>query len=226
VSIGAELVVVGDGYRQRAVAIKADAVALVVIDESTKASATELLAGIARLKAEAENTRAVLVKPLNDQVKGINETFRSVLAPVLEADQLLRERVLAYNRDQQRRAEEAAAAAERERLASQALLTEAEKAEAAGQGQVAEQLLERAVEGETAARAVQREAVLPSRHVNTGIGSSTVAKRWTFELEDLGKVPVAYLALDETKVRKAIASGVREIPGVRIFQAETLAVRR
>jgi hypothetical protein len=52
-------------------------------------------------------------------------------------------------------------------------------------------------------------------------------RKWTHEITDLthGTIPRQYLSLDQTKIRAAIADGVREIPGIRIFQIDELAVR-
>lgn len=57
------------------------------------------------------------------------------------------------------------------------------------------------------------------------IGVKGLTKRWTFELQDLSKVPAEYLKLDEVKVRQKIAEGAREIPGLRIFQDTSLSLR-
>lgn len=52
-----------------------------------------------------------------------------------------------------------------------------------------------------------------------------LTKRWTHELVDLGQVPREYLVIDEKKVREAIAAGERNIPGLRIFQSESITLR-
>jgi hypothetical protein len=53
-----------------------------------------------------------------------------------------------------------------------------------------------------------------------------VTRSWTFAVVDLDRVPREYMSLDVEVVREAITrDGVREIPGLRIFQAEALRVR-
>lgn len=47
---------------------------------------------------------------------------------------------------------------------------------------------------------------------------------WVFEVTDESAVPRQYLSVDETAIRKAVASGVREIPGVNIYAKTELAV--
>lgn len=48
---------------------------------------------------------------------------------------------------------------------------------------------------------------------------------WTFEVVDINAVPREYLVLDETAVRRAIQAGIREIPGLKIYQKPLLYIR-
>ncbi len=48
---------------------------------------------------------------------------------------------------------------------------------------------------------------------------------WTFEVQNLANVPREYLMLDEKKVRQAIRSGERSIPGLMIFQQQQTVYR-
>jgi hypothetical protein len=48
---------------------------------------------------------------------------------------------------------------------------------------------------------------------------------WTYEVEDIQKVPAAYLTVNDAVVKAAIKTGVRAIPGIRVF-AETKAYVR
>ncbi|MDD5304786.1 MAG: hypothetical protein PHS14_16950 [Elusimicrobia bacterium] len=135
-------------YRARAEAFNREAVALTVDSDATQILATALLTRAAGVTKAAEAKRIEIVKVHNDFVKRVNEFFRHVLKPVVEGDTALRGKVLAYVREKNRKAAEAEAAAERQRLESEALLKEAEKAEAAGQAGVADGLLMGAVSRE------------------------------------------------------------------------------
>jgi hypothetical protein len=212
-------------YRKRADAILADAKALLVTDPATKVQAVEVLSGIARLKAESEKQREGLVGPHNDFVRGVNRIFKEVLAPVVEADGLLRQRVRDFDVAERRKAAEAAAAAERARLEADARLKEAAAAEARGDKVVAEELLDRAMDSEVEARHAQEAAVLPARSVKTDVGAAHTRKVWAFKLVNVAQVPAEYLEVNSVAVRRAIAGGVREIPGLEIYQEDQLAVR-
>jgi hypothetical protein len=53
-----------------------------------------------------------------------------------------------------------------------------------------------------------------------------VTRSWNFEVVDFSEVPRCYLTLNTEKVRTAITKqGVRDIPGLSIFQTESLRVR-
>jgi hypothetical protein len=69
------------------------------------------------------------------------------------------------------------------------------------------------------------------------MGASTVKRTWTFKLVDVAQVPRTFLVLDEKAVREAIRDAVASgrltpgatstdlIPGLEIFQDESLSVR-
>lgn len=55
--------------------------------------------------------------------------------------------------------------------------------------------------------------------------TSGLTKTWTFELQEIEKVPAEFLQLNEVAVRKAIAAGRQVIPGLKIFQKESISLR-
>jgi len=61
--------------------------------------------------------------------------------------------------------------------------------------------------------------------VRTEAGSATQRKVWKHEITDEAQVPREYLMIDEAKVRQAVKQGIREIPGVRIFEHTEIAFR-
>lgn len=48
---------------------------------------------------------------------------------------------------------------------------------------------------------------------------------WDFEITDESQVPREYLMVDESKIRRVVRAGIRNIPGVRVYERQTLAVR-
>lgn len=59
----------------------------------------------------------------------------------------------------------------------------------------------------------------------TSGGSVSGRLEWKFEIEDPELVPDKYKPIDETILRKDVKAGVRDIPGVRIFQERNLTTR-
>jgi hypothetical protein len=50
-------------------------------------------------------------------------------------------------------------------------------------------------------------------------------KTWTFEIIDSTLVPRQYMEINESLIRKAVLAGTRDIPGVKIYQKESLSIR-
>lgn len=180
--------------------------------------------------AEAQAAREKLVgeladamRRLSDQVLELEATNTSQHADPdrVEAAKL----VLAERKaqaDAARAAHEAEAAAEAERVAREA----------------EQRARETPVEDAPQSVAV---AAATSGPLRTGSGSVSRRKRWTFEVTDPAKVPLTYqLPVDGGEVeeelvqlrppepkaiRKLVNAGVRELPGVRIFEDTSLSVR-
>ena len=55
-------------------------------------------------------------------------------------------------------------------------------------------------------------------------GKGQVKDHWTFEVLDKKKIPMDYLIADEKSIGVAVRSGVRSIPGVRIYNDPNLSL--
>lgn len=195
-----------------------------VQDEKGVEWATAVLAEIKAVRTRVETLRTSFTKPLNEHLRRLNEFFRTMDAPLEAADKDLRGRVLVYRKaveEERRRAN-----AERERLAAEAAAREAEARAALRTGDPQTGAILAAADAAHERADAVRVAPEPPKTVSTVFGSSTVKKNWDFEIADVSAVPREYLAVDDRLVRQAIRNGVREIPGLRIFQREDLAVRR
>ncbi|GAB3894653.1 hypothetical protein [Spirosoma agri] len=53
-----------------------------------------------------------------------------------------------------------------------------------------------------------------------------VQMKWTYEIIDHNQIPNGYWTLDEAAIKADIAHGVREIPGVRIYQEAVTTFRK
>jgi len=138
-----------------------------------------------------EDKRKEITKPLNASLKATNSMFKKLAQPFVEADGIVREKVMDFRQEQEEKAQKE--------------LERREKIQAAHKKKGHE----------------IHEIIEPEAEVSK---VTTVAKRWTFEVVDVNKVPREYLVLDNVAVNKAVRNGVREIDGLDIFQVEGLRV--
>lgn len=56
-------------------------------------------------------------------------------------------------------------------------------------------------------------------------GAAQTKMVWTFEIVEPEKIPMEYWEVNEARIKSAIDAGLRDIPGVRIFQKPQIAFR-
>ena len=170
--------------------------AIEISDDEDMEIAVNLLGGIATAEKKAEKQRKFFTEPLNQQVKKINGLFHSFTDPLLKAERIIKQKVAIYHMKKEREAQEKMAK----------VLAEAE-----------------AQKGDEIVPVVIPDQ--PEKTVRASTGSATIKKVWTFQVENPTLIPEQYKVVDERKIRAAVASGIREIPGVRIFLEPQVAVR-
>lgn len=70
----------------------------------------------------------------------------------------------------------------------------------------------------------QRDYAEMSLASRNKVGGVKLKKVWTMEVIDSSLVPLEYMLVDEIKIRKFISAGIREIPGIKIFQKEIVSL--
>jgi hypothetical protein len=187
------------------------------------------LAYISEVRKTLERERKKIVDPLNASVKATNDRFRVPREKLDGAITHLKKHIAAWHELLEARALKAKkeSEAEQRRLAAAAESEEASvKAEAHGSAKALGLSDEQAA---FAAEAASTEVPLvpatvvtpdaPAKRHSGALGTATVTKRWTFEVENENEVPRAFLVVNEKAIRAAVKAGTRSIPGVRIFQA-------
>lgn len=179
-------------------------------------NATDIVKLIKTKHKEIDGERTALVKPLNDTVDRINGRFKTILAPLKTAEDEVKAKMLTFQQEEVRKAEEARREAERKAAEETARIAK-EQAEAAPDAPVA---------------IVEVVPVLPPAAPRTSYGSfggtSSMKKVWVFELEDIQKLAAArpdLVTVDASKVNAEIKGKGGEIPGLKIYQKDTIAVR-
>lgn len=228
-------------FQAQALAVREYAMGLAVTDAESLTRAAESLASCRQALREFETRRVQLVKPLNDQVKETNRLFGEVSKPVQEADDYLDGQITTYNREQKRLAD-----LEMERLRQEKLRLEAEAAAKLAEAEIAKRSLDSAETlddlfgaSETAVIASQEAAVAvakatapvlmpiaPARTMETARGTLQLKTTWDYEVLDGAMVPSEYWLLNHRAIGKAVRGGVRAIPGVRIFERDSTALRK
>jgi chromosome segregation ATPase len=215
---------------------------IVVKDPATMAEATELGQSLKGAINKLETMRKDAVAPLNQQVKEINGKIKFFVEPLESLRETLNRKMITHQQAEMRREELIREEAERkrqeefdrieaERLAAEEKIAAAQRkleqenltqkqAEAAQrkidqQQKELEDLKEQEVEQEIAVAMIEPV----KKTVRTASGAkATLRMRWTWEVVDAAKVPRDYLCVDERSVKEAISQGVRDIPGIRVFQ--------
>lgn len=187
-----------------------DEIALIdVKDEGSSQEAVELGTQAKKIETAIERLRKELVQAPNDYVKSVNGLAKSFTERLGSIQSSVRGKLGAYASRvelERRKAEEAA-----------------RKAQAEVQARLNAEAKEANVEPVQIAPVVMPKAQSVVRSASGG--SATQKKVWKFEVTDVAQVSREYLVVNESLVRQHVANGVREIPGVRIFEDIQIALR-
>ena len=176
--------------------------------------ASDLLKFIKTLFKKAEEERKSITDPINASVKILNAKFKTITDPLDKAEKDIKAKILAFELDKRRKAEEAARL-EALRIAEESALAALNATEST--------IFDDAPEVTTEAPATTITAATPIRG-NYG-STTTLVKRWTFEVTDISKVPPEFLEVNLVAVREEIRKGIRTIEGIRIFETESVSSR-
>jgi len=184
----------------------------VVVGEPEYNLALHTLGRIKAIVTKVETKRKEWVKPLNDTVKKINTGFKDYLKPLELADTHIRNAVSVYRDKQRRIRQEEEARLRKEQAERQRLL----EAEAAKNNAPAPPPLPVPV------------STVPSikKTETTAQGTVGGAMVWKFEIVNDAEVPREYCVPDIQKIRALVKAGLKNIPGIRIYQEEQLRVGR
>ncbi len=226
-----------------------EAKAIVVSDDNSLKYAVSLGGDAKKIAKAIEAQRKKVIQEPSDFVKAVNNFAKLFTEQLAQAESGLKKKISHYQYQQElerRKREEAArkAAAElQEKLRREAEEANrkareeaARKAEEEARSRAASEAEIAAVKKKAEEEAKAREVVAPivqepivPRESNVTRSESGVAayqrKTWTFEITDETQIPREYLKVDDSKIRDAIKMGVREVPGLKIFESSTTVFR-
>lgn len=196
---------------------------IVIMTRPDLSYATDVVKAIKTRTKEIEEERTRIVKPFNDGVKAINARFKGMTAPLEEAESSVKGKMLAFQKDEERRANEEAARLAKIQRESDEKARQQAKEESNGDD-IRSMPLPSAVE---AAVAYNAPIHRPTTYGQTG-AVSTVKKVWAFELLDIKALASArpdLVVVDTVKINQLIRGVGGEIPGLRIFENDVIQVR-
>lgn len=180
-------------------------------DVATDDDASNVVAVLGRIvgaRRLADEQRKAITKPLNDRKREIDNRFKELAGPLEGAERALKDALAAHRRKVEGERRARIAREERNRRERQA--RENERAEKEHR--------------EPARHEAPRIDPEPEATMRSGGHAATVRKVWKYELLDVAELPREYLTADLPAIRKAVNDGARDIPGVRIYEDDQVAV--
>lgn len=196
---------------------------IVITSSQTFEVANSFLKAVKDRIKEIESQRTDKVRPLNEEVKRINAEFKAITEYGEKIKIQFENKIKAYLIELQK--EEEKKQAELRKIQLEKLKAEQDALEKKALEQNSSQVLNEAIGKEIAIEKIQEKPLEVQKTFGTEV-KSTLKKVWRFEIKDEDLIPRAYLMVDEVKIRKFIGTGVREIPGVRIYEDVDLSQRR
>lgn len=194
------------GYHNEALTLLGYAEARVIATVEDAKRATDDLSIIAKLKKAMGDKRKSLLEPLKADMDAIRDTYTYLMAPVLDADKITREKMLAYDAEQRR------IRAEQEEI--NRLREEAAQKQAKLTGGITE------VE-------VVEVAPEPSKSTSTEMGTARTTDHWKWEVVDFAALPDEYKVIDGSMLTAVARKhhDQKQVPGVRFYNDPIIAVR-
>ncbi|MDY0188923.1 MAG: hypothetical protein RBR16_13485 [Syntrophus sp. (in: bacteria)] len=179
-----------------------------VDSEEQSKQAVAIASQAKKLAAEMERERKEFTGPINTFLSKVKAAYDHFTGALTGAEKEIKRLLVGYQArvELERRKAEEAARKEAEELQKK---LDAEAKEAGVEAPI-----------------VTPAVVAPKPTVTrTEEGTAYEVVTWEFEIEDEAKIPRDYLMADLGKIRQAVKAGIREIPGVKIFEKKEMRVR-
>lgn len=161
--------------------------------------ANDLVSEVKSRAAQLEAKRKERTRPLDETKKLIMADFNEIIEPLVRFEEVVKKQMIDFLRAEQKRKDE-----EQARIDA-AALAEAKK------NNVSDVVVP-----------IVNEEV---RTVRTGGATSTLKDKWEVTILNPALVPLEYLSPDPKKIQAAVDKGVRNIPGTKIENVGSLAIR-
>jgi hypothetical protein len=211
--------------------MKAQAFAHIVEDEQTHNEAITMAGQARKLTTAIEKKRKEIIEAPGEFVKTVNNFVKVFRDSLDEIEQKLKAGLQAHitkvqmeQRVSQELARIEAAKIQQQLNARAAALNAQREAEARKAAQNGEPAVP--MEPEVTAPVVVAPVVPVQKVFRSETGSSVhLRKDWVWEVLDISLIHAKYLMVDKVSVNQAVKSGIREIPGIRIYETESAIIK-
>lgn len=169
--------------------------------------------------------RDELRKPVGDYYDQITNSYNINIKAAEKLEDTIKNKMLNYKKrieeeEQKRKADEIKRLEEQKKTMERTAIKLAEQ-----DTDMAKDLVETVEEVKNQITATQNKEISQIKSVTSINARSSYVKRWTYEVTNENEIPRVYCSPDRGKMRDAVNSGVREIPGLRIYEEESIKVR-
>lgn len=203
-----------------------------ITNEETKIDAANLLGEVKANFDRIEELRVKFVKPFNEQVKFVNNSFKKEQEPLKKYEEKIKEEIKRYLLLQKKKAEDEAAQkrqeyieAEQKRILEQSKLLEAQKTATKEEQEKLEELIQ-----EISVPTIQEDVEAVEKTVRTATTTVSMKTVWKYEIIDQDALMKAYPQFfipDPKKIQEFVMStrieGERD--GLKIYQDTVIASR-
>ena len=184
------------------------AVAFVVESDENYEKGSQVLNYLKTQTTNLDNLRKHFKQPILESGRRIDNFFKELTHPAKEAIEIVNDKMAVWWRKREE---------ERQKALDEARIAEAERMKAENERErIRRDMEQEGVEVEEEDLPELPPAVIvPEAPTSSG---TTVRKTWTFTVMDEKKVPRIYLTLNDKAIRDSIRDGVRDIPGLEIFE--------
>lgn len=196
-----------------------------IINEGDNLKACELLKEINSYNKTVKSLKSAEEAPLKSSLKEITEKYKNALDFLAEAEKLLRSKISDYAEIKLERLREIQKLDTKraEEIAIKKLdELQALKESSGDYDEVTKAALISSIDSKVNAVI---EEISTADEISVGNSMTTFRKYITFEIVDITKVPAEYLSVDTKAINQAIRNGVRDIPGLKIFEKLSTVMR-
>ncbi len=195
-------------YIEKIDSIVEKAESLAVTTENTNEEAVNIGTSAKHLYKKIEDQRKEIIEQPNEFVKSVNSFCKIFTEKLQSIETMMKSKIGQYRAIQEQKRREAEIAAKKAADDLQKKLNEEAKVKGTEPVKVETPIIPK------------KESV-----TRTETGSAHGRKIWTFEIIDSNKVPREYLIVSDILIRDAVKAGIREIPGVKIFEKSVTTFR-